>query len=85
MNRSKLYDGLSEIERDQIAKELTKITKKVSTYSLSNYKAYAIGIEAEKLHQKAIDDLIKWNVYHRLQIFLTDWLDNITRKDLGLN
>ena len=85
MNRSKLYDGLSEIERDQVSKELTKITRNVSDYSLDFYKAYMIGVENEKLRQKAENDLIKWTVYQRICVFLIDWVDNFARKNLGLD
>lgn len=85
MNRSKLYDGLSEIERDQVTKELTRITRNILDYSFDFYKAYMIGVETERLRQKAENDLIKWNVYQRLCVFLIDWVDNITRKNLGLN
>ncbi len=85
MNRSKLYDGLSEIERDRISKELTRITTKVSIYSLTGYKAYAIGIESERLRNEALEYKIEWPLYHRINLFLIDWIDNLVRKDLGLN
>ena len=85
MNRSKLYDGLSEIDRDQVAKKVTWITKRVSEFELDVYKAYIIGCERERLYNQALEDKAEWIVYHRIDFFLIDWIDRIARKNLGLN
>jgi len=85
MNKSKLYDGLSEIERDQVTKKVTWITKQVSSFELDIYKAYTIGVEKERLYNQALEDKIEWIVFHRINFFLIDWIDNIARKNLGLN
>ena len=85
MYRSKLYDGLSEIDRDQVTKEVTRITKTILEFELDAYRAFTIGAQRERLFNQLLEGKIKWIVFHRISMFLLDWIDNIARKNLGLN
>ena len=85
MNRSKLYDGLSEIERDQVTLYVKRINEHAVIFDTPVYKSFALGVEYQDLKNKVSNGDISYKAYLRLCMYIIDWASNICRENLGLN